>query len=88
MPFANPYTCIRCRRRAFGAWFCDVCGPAAASRVVIMDDVEKRACKAVAEHLNGPITLTADELPDFIAWCVEAFADEIRRDAEEGGPPF
>jgi hypothetical protein len=53
-----------------------------------MDDVEKRACKAVAEHLNGPITLTADELPDFIAWCVEAFADEIRRDAEEGGPPF
>jgi hypothetical protein len=56
----------------------------------IMDEVEMRACRRVAESIarEGEITLKAEELADFIQWCVVEFGEAIRRDMEDGAPPF
>jgi len=55
-----------------------------------MDEVEMRACRRVAESIarEGEITLKAEELADFIQWCVVEFGEAIRRDMEDGAPPF
>jgi len=91
----NPQSCIVCARRAgafavgnggrFG-WFCEVCGPDLAWKAfsaVHMDDVEMRACKAVAEMaLDGDpdLVIHAAELPDFLSWCIIRFADAMRKE--------
>ena len=100
----NPEACIVCARRAAGlavgfqgrrniklGWYCTECGPSNARSALSMknmDDVEQRACLKVAEEAGGDLVIPAAELPAFIAWCVKSFAENMRRDIEEGGAPF
>lgn len=99
----NSQSCIVCARRADGlavgwwtkkrnhlGWYCTECGPSNARSALSMknmDDVEQRACLKIAEGL-GDLVIPAAELPAFIAWCVKMFAENMRRDIEEGGAPF
>lgn len=92
--------CIVCSRRHDGlavgrpnrlGWYCLECGPSNARTALYMknmDGVEQRACLKVAEEIDGDITIPAAELPAFISWCVKMFAENMRRDIENGGAPF
>ena len=100
----NPEACIVCSRRTDGmavgrptrlGWYflaTNAAPPNALSALSMknMDDVEQRACVMVAAEVNAgnEITIPATELPAFIAWCVKAFAENMRRDIENGGAPF
>lgn len=100
----NPDSCICCTRRTDGlavgrppklAWYCNDCGPDLARIALQMqtrnlDAVEQRACLKVAEQCSGTesLTLQPNELPAFIAYLVKSFADQMRKDLEEGGAPF
>ena len=99
----NPESCIICARRADGiavgrpdnlGWFCEECGLDRAKEAIKMpakqfDIFEKRACEQVAELCGtSTVTLSAQELPDFIQWAVENFAEQIRAQVQSGKPPF
>jgi len=52
-----------------------------------MDRVEQRACEAVAQLAsdNEDLTIPANELPSFVAWCVKEFAEQMRSHLKNGG---
>jgi ribosomal protein L37AE/L43A len=98
----NPQSCFLCRRRADGlavgapqklGWFCSECGIPLAKEAYKMpakelDVFEQRACAKVAELCTGPVTLSNEELPAFVAWAVQEFSQAIRKEIESGDPPF
>lgn len=99
----NPEACICCSRRAAGlavgrpgnlGWFCADCTPHQARTVLNMksrefDTLENLVAAQVArDTANEPVTLTPEELPDFIRWCVTQFADTMRKHVEQGNAPF
>lgn len=99
----NSEACICCSRRADGVavgrpgklgWYCNDCGPDLAKVALAMmhrdlDNVEKRAAVLVAEAAGqGEIVLKPEELPAFVSWVVKEFADTMRKQFENGAPPF
>ncbi len=97
----NSESCICCARRADGlavgkpgklAWYCHECGADMAKIALALhgrgfDAVEKRAACAIAEAA-GPIDVPADEAPAFILWVIENYAENMRKQFEDGAPPF
>jgi hypothetical protein len=99
----NPESCICCARRANGlavgrpdklGWFCKDCNVDLAKKALHMknrdfDTLEKLAAEQVASQAgDGDITLTPQEMPDFIVWAVKSFADTMRQHVEDGKAPF
>lgn len=95
-------TCICCGRRAdglavgtatkFGA-YCLSCGPDMAKIALAMttrefDAVEKRAAHKIADEIGSELSVPAVELPAFVLWVIEQFAENMRKDIEQGGSPF
>lgn len=53
------------------------------------DTLENIVAQQVAKDAaTEPVTLTPDELPEFIRWCVTHFADTMRDHVERGAAPF
>lgn len=98
----NSQACICCGRRADGlavgepnklGWYCLECGPGLAKVALAMtsrdfDIIERRAIEAVAQKIGGDVTLTVDEMADFIKWLVGEYAQAMRSEIENGGAPF
>jgi hypothetical protein len=98
----NSESCLCCSRRADGlavghpgklAWYCNQCGPNMAKIALALherqfDAVEKRAALAVAEAAGGAIEVPAAEVPAFVLWVIEQFANCMRQDMASGAPPF
>jgi len=100
----NPESCICCSRRADGmavgrpgklGWFCNDCGAEMAKVALNLietrkfDVFEQRAAARVADLIaQQDMTLSKDELPDFIKWAVQEFSTAIRAELESGRPPF
>lgn len=76
-------------------WYCDDCGVDVAKEVLEMkqkefDVYEKRAAANVAKSLgNEPITLSPEEMTQFVSWAVEQFAINVRNQIISGNDvPF
>lgn len=99
----NPESCVCCARRSNGlavgrpgqlGWCCEDCSTETAKKALNMDSrsfdtLEKLVAERVAKDAaDGPVTLTPEEMPEFVQWVVTHFADTIRKHVEQGGSPF
>jgi len=100
----NPEVCIVCARRADGlavghprrlGWFCNECGPVLAKKALHMtehrkfDPFEERAAASVAALVGtSTITLSQEELAEFITWAVKEFGEALAKEIDAGWPPF
>lgn len=93
----NSESCVVCARRSDGlavgqpralGWYCNECGSTLAWKVLFkmvnMDKIEQDACIKVAELAGGDVSIPANELPAFIAWCVKQFAETVRSEVKHG----
>lgn len=69
-------------------WYCNECGPVTAWKVVFMDPrkldtIEKRVAIKLAEdicHAGEPFEIPAEEMPQFISWLIQEFAEAMRKE--------
>lgn len=98
-----PYICIVCRGRDSGTgvgtpdrigWFCATCGPDRARIIHFMDKktldaFERRILDRVRTQLqDGDLDVPATEIVPFLEWLITTYGEEIRKELDNGGPPF